>query len=152
MAGLDLITIQDSITAYVAQEFPGYPIYEDDVVDDEFILKQENKVKPYIVLRWDGLRQSNTGSSFIGARYDEYYSVVDITVIAPAPRQARLAINIIIDKLIGWQPAGSTPLSPEGSSGYWAIPDNAGRPHVYAGSYRLRFNANTENVGSYITP
>jgi hypothetical protein len=152
MAGLDLIAIQDNITAYVAQEFSGYPIYEDDIIDDEFVLKQENKIKPYIVLRWDGLRSSGTGPSFVGARFDEYYSVVDITVIAPAPRQARLALNIIVDKLIGWKPTGSTPLAAEGGAGYWPITDNSGRPHVYAASYRLRFNVNAENVGSYITP
>lgn len=152
MAGLDLVTIQDNIAAYVAEEFPGYPVYEDDIIDDDFVLKQENKVKPYIVLRWDGLRNSSTGGSFLGARYDEYYSVVDVTVIAPAPRQARLAMNIIADKLIGWKPAGSTHLAPEGNASYWPIPDNNGRPHVYAASYRLRFNVNAEDVGSYITP
>lgn len=152
MSGLDVVAIQDNIAAYIRQEFSGYPVYEDDVVDDDFVLKQENKIKPYIVLRWDGLHASGTNGSFAGVRHDEYYSVVDVTVIAPAPRQARLAMNIVADKLIGWQPAGSSPLAPEGGADYWPITDNNGRPHVYAASYRLRFNVNAENVGSYITP
>jgi len=152
MSGLDFIAIQDSITAYVRQEFSGYEVYEDYVMDDESILKESNKVKPYIVLSWDGLRNSGTGTSFVSSRFDEYYSVVDVSVIAPTARQARISSNVIIDKLIGWKPTGSTPMAPEGSTGIWAVENNNGKPHLYVASARLRFNVNSENVGSYITP
>jgi hypothetical protein len=152
MSGLDLVAVQDSIAAYIRQEFSGYEVYEDYVMDDETILKESNKANPYIVLSWDGLRNSPTGSSFVGARYDEYYSVVDVSVIAPTPKQARVASNIIVDKLVGWKPTGSTPMAPEGATGIWAVDNSNGRPHLYVASARLRFNVNTENVGSYITP
>jgi hypothetical protein len=152
MSGLDLVAIQDSITAHVRQEFSGYEVYEDYVMDDETILKESNKVKPYIVLSWDGLRNSPTGGSFVSSRFDEYYSVVDVSVVAPTARQARISSNVIVDKLIGWNPTGSTPMAPEGSTGIWAVENNNGKPHLYVASARLRFNVNSENVGSYITP
>jgi hypothetical protein len=152
MSGLNLVSIQDAITAYVRQEFSGYEVYDDYIMDDETILKESNKVKPYIVLSWDGLRNSPTGGSFVGARFDEYYSVVDVSIIAPNARQARIASNVIVDKLIGWKPQNSTPLSPEGATGTWVVENNNGKPHLYVSSARLRFNVNAEDVGSYITP
>jgi hypothetical protein len=151
MAGLNLIYVQDIIAAYVREQFPGYEVYEDDVLDNEALLKQSNKIKPYIVLQWAGLFASGS-TSFVGVRYDEYDSAVDINVVAPTPRQAREAMNIIMDKLIGWKPTGGGAMNPEGGSGLFVVPDYNGSPHVYIASTRLSFAVNSEDPGSYITP
>lgn len=152
MSGLNLITTQDNISAYIKQEFPGYEVYDNDVVDDDFIIKLGGKVKPYIVLQWGGLRNSGTGGSFAGARYDEYYSTVDVAVIAQNSRQARMSLNVIIDKLIGWKPLDSTPMSIEGGMDILGIPNYDGRPNIYLASQRLKYNINTTSIGTAITP
>lgn len=152
MSGLNVVATQDSIEAYVKQEFSGYEVYDGDVVDDDFIIKLGGKVKPYIVLRWGGLRNSPGNGSFVGVRYDEYYSTVDVSVIAPNSRQARQSINVIIDKLIGWSPVDSTPLTLEGGMDVFGIPDYNGKPNVYLASQRLRYNVNTTNIGASIVP
>ena len=152
MSGLDIISIQNNIEAYVRAQFPNYTIYDNDILDDESILKIGNKVKPYIVLRWGGLLNSPTGGSFAGVRYDEYYSIVDVVVISPTSKQSRIALNIIMDKLIGWQPAGSNPMKPDGGMDIIGIPDYNGKPNVYLASSRLTYAINAENVGAYITP
>lgn len=152
MSGLNYITTQDSIEAYVRQEFSGYEVYDNDVIDDDFIIKTGNKVKPYIVLNWGGLNGSGTGGSFAGARHDEYYSTVDVSVVAPTSKQSRVALNIIIDKLIGWTPLDSTPLTISGGSDVIGIPDYDGKPVVYFATQRLRYNINTTSIGSPITP
>lgn len=152
MSSLDLVPVQDAISAYVREQFPNYEVYDDDVIDDDFVLKQGNKVKPYVVLVWGGLRRSGNGASFAGVRSDEYYSTVDVDIIAPTPRQARRANSIIIDKLIGWKPTGGGAMTPEGGTDRWAILDANGRPHAYASSTRLRYAMNSENAGAYITP
>jgi len=152
MAGLNVITTQNSIEAYVAQEFPGYEVYDNDVVDDDFIIKLGGKVKPYIVLNWGGLNNSPNGGSFAGARYDEYYSTVDVCVVGPNSKQARTALNVILDKLIGWKPVDSTPLSVSGGMDIVGIPDYNGKPNVYLASQRLRYNVNTTSIGTPITP
>lgn len=152
MSGLNFITTQDSIEAYVRQEFQGYEVYDNDVVDDDYIIKLAGKMKPYIVLNWGGLNNSPTGGSFLGARHDEYYSTVDVSVVAPNSRQARQALNVIIDKLVGWQPVDSTPMTPSGGMDVLGIPNYAGKPTVYLATQRLRYNINTTDVGAPILP
>lgn len=152
MSGLDLLSVQDIISAHIRAEFPGYTVYDDDIIDDEFIIKIGNNVKPYIVLNWGGLRHTATGASFAGVRHDEYYSTVDIGVVAPTPRQARVAHNIIMDRLIGWKPTNGGAMNPEGGADVWAVADKAGRPNVYVASARLSYAVNSDNVGAYIAP
>lgn len=150
MSGLNIITTQDSIEAYIKQQFSGYEVYDNDVVDDDFIVKLGGKVKPYIVLRWGGLLNAPTGGSFIGARNDEYFSTVDVSVVAPNSRQARTALVIIMDKLIGWTPLDSTPLVVDSSLDTLGFPDYDGKPNVYLASQRLRYNINTTGIGTPI--
>lgn len=152
MSGLNVFSVQEIISAYIQQEFSNYVVYDDVVLDDEFVIKIGNKVKPYIVLRWGGLRPSPTGASFMGPRNDEYYSTVDISVVAPTPNQSRRALNIIVDKMVGYKPTGGSPMSVEGGMDTIGIPDYDGRPHVYLSSTRFRYAINGENVGAYITP
>jgi len=152
MSGLNFIAVQDTIAAHIRAEFPGYEVYDDVVVDDDFIIKIGNKVKPYIVLNWGGLQRAGGSGSFAGARFDEYYSTVDVVVVAPTPRQARLSSNIIVDRLIGWKPAGSSPMSPSSGTDLLAIENSNGSPYIYVASTRLQYAVNAESVGEYITP
>lgn len=150
MAGLNLVALQENIAAHVRAEFPNYDVKEDDVIDDEYLLKSGGKIKPYIVLRWGGLFRNTANANFAGVRFDEYISSVDIIVVAPTGSQARKGLNVVMDKLIGWKPSGSSPLTPFGGAGVYTFNTGDGRPHVYAASGRLRFAVNGEDPGSYI--
>lgn len=152
MAGLNVVEVQDTIGAYIRQEFPNYDVYDDIVLDDQSLLKVSSKVKPYIVLRWGGLIPAGVNTAFAGVRFDEYVSTVDINVIAPTPNQTRKAINIILDKLIGWKPTGGGAMTPQGGAAGFVVPGVDGTPHLYISSARLVFAVNSENVGAYITP
>jgi hypothetical protein len=152
MSGLNLLTVQDSISAYIKAQFTAYEVHDDIILDNDFVIKQGNKVKPYIVLQYGGLRSSSTGSSFAGARNDEYYSTVDIAVVAPTPRQCKRALNIIIDRVVGWPPTDSSPMSIDGGMDILGVGNNNGKPTVYLASSRLRYAVNAQNVGAYITP
>tara|TARA_R110000822_G_scaffold92458_1_gene213277 strand:+ start:803 stop:1261 length:459 start_codon:yes stop_codon:yes gene_type:complete len=152
MSGLNLVALQDTIAAHIRAEFPAYDVVEDEILDDDYLLKVNGKVKPYIVLRWGGLFRIGSGSSFAGVRFDQYNSAVDINVIAPTPSQARRAMNIITDRLIGWKPDGIASMIPEGGSGVYVVVNDNNKPHLYVGSSRLGFTVNGEDVGSYITP
>ena len=55
MAGLNLIEIQDIIAAYIEDEFSQYEVYQDYILDEEELSKQDSRIKPYIVISWDGL-------------------------------------------------------------------------------------------------
>lgn len=152
MSGLDLSVPQEAIMAYVRAQFPNYVVYDNSVLDDEFILKIGNKVKPYIVLSFGGLYLSSRGGSFAGARHDEYTTTVDATVVAAKPEHARQGMNLVVDKLIGFKPTGTSAMTLQGGSAMWGVPDNNGVPHVYVASQRLGYAMNSENPGAYITP
>lgn len=152
MSGLNLVAVQDIIVAHIRQEFPGYTVYEDDVLNDEMLLRIGNKVKPYIVLRWGSLGRNTAATSFAGVRHDEYTSSVDICVVAPTGSQARRGLNIVYDRLIGWKPTGGGAMTPFGGSGLYVVDDRNGAPHVYVATSRLDFAINGENVGVYIVP
>ena len=152
MAGLDLIQVQDVIEAYIKAEFPGYAVYDEDVLDDEAILKINGKAKPYMILVWGGLNRSTGNTSFAGTRFDEYNSSLDLVIAAPNSRQARRSINVVRDKLIGWKPVGGGAMTSAGGYATSVINDSAGRPHVYLASCRLEFAVNSSGVGSHITP
>ena len=152
MSGLNVITVQDNIEAYINAQFPNYVVYDTDVPDDDSIIKVGNKIKPYIVLQWGALNSAPNAGSFIGARFDEYYSTVDVAIVAPTARQARVSLNIIVDRLIGWKPTGSSHLSSDGGMGIVPIVNRNGKPNIYIASSRLKYAINADNVGSYITP
>jgi hypothetical protein len=151
MSGLNIVTTQDSISAYVRQEFPNYTVYDDVVLDDDFILKQGNKVKPYIVLQYGGINPSQTNGSFVGVRNDEYYSTVDLCVIAPTPNQARRGLNALQDTLLGWKPTDSTPMRVSSGLDVLGIPNSSGAVTVYLASVRMAYNVNTTGIGAYIS-
>ena len=151
MAGLDLFAVQDVIAAHVRATFPAYDVVEDEVIDDDYVLRLDNNVKPFIFLRWGSLNRSVNNGSFAGVRYDEYTSTVDIGIIAPNPRIARKASNMITDTLTGWKVEGITALTPD-ISGTWAVVDGSSRPHLYVATTRFTYAVNFGNVGDYITP
>jgi hypothetical protein len=152
MSGLNLFAVQEIIEAYIKEEFPNYNVYQDDVLDDEAILKIDNKAKPYIILSWGGLERNLAGTSFAGVRHDEYFSSVDVIVAAPTGKQARMALNVILDRLIGWKPINGGAMTPFGGIATSIVNNTAGRPHIYLASGRLEFAMNSQNVGEYIQP
>jgi hypothetical protein len=151
MSGLNIIATQDSISAYVRQEFSNYTVYDDVLLDDEFIVKQGNKVKPYIVLQYGGLNSSPTNGSFVGVRHDEYYSNVDLCMIAPTPNQARRGLNALQNTLLGWKPLDSTPMRITSGMDILGIPNIAGSTIAYIASVRMSYNVNITDIGAYIS-
>ena len=143
MTGLDLVAIQDSILSHVESTFPNYEVKEDFVLDDESILKLDNKVKPFIVIRWHGLQRSFNDASFGGPRKDSYVSGMDIMVIAPKPRQCRLALNMILDGLIGYKVANLYPLTPDGNGDLFTVADFDAKPHMYIAVNSLSFQVDS---------
>ena len=146
MTGLDLIAVQDSILAHIQSSFPNYEIKEDEVLDDEYLLKIDGNVKPFIVLRWHGLNRSATGASFSGVRFDQYNSAVDIVVVSPEPKIGRRALNMIMDTLIGWKVGGGGELIPTGGASVFPVVDYDGKPHIYLAVNTLSFQVDSNGI------
>jgi hypothetical protein len=148
MTGLDLVSVQDAIYSHITSTLPSYEIKEDDVLDNESLLRIDNRVKPFIVLRWHGLARSTLNTSFAGVRHDEYSSAVDIVLVAPTPKQARQGLNYALGELIGWVIPGGSQLTPEGGSSVFPAVDYDAKPHIYLAVSTLSFQVNSDGVGA----
>lgn len=148
MSGLDLVAVQDLIAAHIISTFSAYDVKEDEVLDDESMLKLSNRTKPFIVLRWQGLSRSPVNTSFVGPRFDEYSSAVDIIFVAPNPRIARRGLNMVLDELIGWRVPNGSQLTPVGGAAVFPSVDYEGKPHLYLAVNTLRFQVNSSDIGS----
>lgn len=152
MAGLNLVEIQDLILAHVRSEFSQYEVYEDYILNEQELLKVDARVKPYLVISWDGLSRSAGNASFAGVRKDEYFSAFAIGLIAPTPRQCRRGLNIIVDQLVGWSYDDVGFLTPTNSTGAYVVAERDGIPHLYMAMAEFTFPVNAEDPGAYITP
>jgi hypothetical protein len=150
MTGLDLISVQDSIMIHLETTFPAYKIEQDSVLDNESILKVNNRVKPYMVVRWHGLRRSTNEASVAGVRHDSYISGFDVIAVAPTPRQAREILNMVMDELTGWKVADLYPLTPNGGSDLIVVNDYNAKPHLYLAinTFVFQVDSNALHIGS----
>jgi hypothetical protein len=150
MTGLDLVSVQDNILTHIETTFPQFEIKEDFVLDDESLLKLDNKIKPFIVIRWGGLRRSVADASFAGPKKDSYISSFDVVAVAPKPRQCRQIINMIMAELTGWKVANLYPLTPDGGADLFTVAGMNARPHLYLGvnGFSFQVDSNALNNGS----
>lgn len=157
--GLALVPYEDAITAELRRVLPNVLIEEDGILDDENLIRTPNEpplvggsLIPYVVPRYGTLRRRPQGYAIAGTRYDEYYSTVDISCVAPKGRMARMLLDVCVDTLLGFKPDGSQEMTVEGLPDNFTIMNDQGRPAAFVSSLRLRFGVNGTNVGSHLTP
>lgn len=151
MDGINLISLQDEILAYVELQFPNYEVYEDVLIDDEYLLKINNNVKPFVVIQWGGLARNVNESSFAGVRHDEYMSNFSMVAVGPNSKITRRVLNMFLDKLIGWKIQGSQ-LTPVSGINTAVSRDENNKPHLYLAIGTLSFRFNSSNPEANITP
>lgn len=149
--GFDLVSIQDNITEQIRTILPNTPVYEDGVLDETNLVRNaQNQLVPYIVPRYGSIRRRPQGYAIAGTRYDNYYSTVDVSCVAPTGRQARQVLAVVTDALLGFKPDGAVEMTIEGLPDNFAIMNNEGRPTAFVASVRMRHGANASDVGSNI--
>jgi hypothetical protein len=104
------------------------------------IVWTNNTFAPYVVARFGDMAQGG-GRSFIGARGDQYYIMVDFFCVAPSPTIAEQVQSKVIDVMLGYKPLGFGQLNKmPGGSGF-TVTDEV-RPTVFVApaSFRMSFN------------
>jgi hypothetical protein len=154
--GIDIVTVQDNITAQVKIIAPNTPVYEDTIPDDAQLPRDnQGLLVPYIVLRYGPIRPSYTGKGMAGPRHDEYYATVDVMAVSSKGRRSRQINGAVVSNLIGFKPDGASPISMRTDAGdpaQFVVSSNEARPTQMVSSTRLKFNLNTLSVGSPVTP
>lgn len=143
---LDTYTTQALIMQHLATE-SGLVVYDTEfpAVKDEPMIN--GVPTAYCVVRSNDTIAPARGGSFGGARFGEYYTLVDILVVAPTPDEAReeaFGPDGVNDILIGWVPdSNSGEMTKRGGGQVFLGGDGtAARPSRYIARCSFRFSVN----------
>lgn len=140
-SGIQVMPQRLAIKAELTAQLPNVEQVDDGVIDEQNLLRDsEGRLVPYIVLHWGTPRRNPNGRSAGGVRTDDYYSVVDIAVVAPTSTQAGLLLDAVNDVILGFVPNGvGAEMAIEGLPDNFAVLNNQAMPMAYAISERFRF-------------
>lgn len=97
---------QDSITAYLREQFPDIPFIEDGIPAGEYkdiiTFDAQGRINTFAILWFSNIKKG-AKKSFAGHKLDSYYATVDVAVIARDGTRARKVLNAITDRLIGFR-------------------------------------------------
>lgn len=152
--GFALTPLTDNITATVEAYLPDYDVFEDTLPDEVSIEVDPTTdlMVPYIILRYSPLRESIYSGAVAGVRYGDFYATVDVMTCAPVGRMARQMLDIITDKLMGYNPGGGGEMKLEGGASQFVVSSNEARPTQMVCTVRMRYNVNGTNVGEPMIP
>lgn len=139
---LSLLPVHDQITAKL-EELPQ-TVYATGVPDDATLeYDASGLLLPYIVPSFSGLIQNRLERGITGPRQDMGRSYVSVMCVGPTERSARQVLDLVIDKLTGFEPTDAGYLSPESVGRPYIDSDTGSRPVRYVAETVFTFAVNT---------
>lgn len=140
--GLSLLPIHDEITTQL-KTLPQ-DVYDNGVPEDKSLkYSPTNVLLPYIVVNYSSMVQFSGERGIVGPRQDVGKSYAEVSVIGPNERSVRQVIDLVMDKLTGFQPTDAGMLFPEGLGKPYIVYDANSRPVKYVMSVGFIFSVNT---------
>lgn len=98
---------QESIAAFLREQYPGLTVIEDGLLDDDnsAIQYSDAGIKSFVVLWFSNTKRSQKGRSFADYKLDDHYATVDVVVVSSDGTKARRFLNDISDRLTGFKAA-----------------------------------------------
>lgn len=96
---------QDSITAYLREQFPEIPFIEDGIPAGDYkeiTFDSRGRINTFAILWYSDIKKG-AKKSFAGHKLDSYSATVDVAVIAHDGTRARKVLNVINDRLVGFR-------------------------------------------------
>lgn len=98
---------QDSIVAYLREQYPNMAIIEDGLpADDNAAITYSAEGVNTFMLLWFSNPKPGRKKGFAGRKLDSYVGTLDVAVIARDGTRARKVLNNVTDRLIDFKPAG----------------------------------------------
>lgn len=147
----DLHAIQETIKTYLETTFPQYEFVRNTISEDELVPRQGQEANPFFVLQFGQMYPRPRGRSVKGARNDEYFSWVQVIGIGSVDNDVSAALSLIVDRLIGYRPAGATALVPDGGPSDYGSRQYSVRPVLYYQTQRFEFGLTQNGLDGYLT-
>ena len=139
---LSLLPVHDQIVTKL-EELPQ-TVYSTGVPDDTALEYDTNgMLLPYIVASFSGLIQNRLERGITGPRQDLGRSYVAVSCVGPTERSARQVLDLVIEKLTGFQPTDAGYLSPDSVGKPYIDSDTGSRPIRYVAETVFTFPVNT---------
>ena len=148
---LDLSATQESILAHLQQITGGFafPVMDTDVPTAETLLRINNRVQSYAVIRFTDAVPLARGMSFGGARHSEMTTNVDLLCIAATPAAARAVAygpSGAVNFLTGFKPVDAGPLYKRGGGQVFEVSDALGKPAAFIARASFGCLVNMTNI------
>jgi len=147
----DLYATQKAIMTDLQTQFPQYAWFRNTIPEDEEVPREGTEVNPFFVLQFGQLYSRPNGASVKGARNDEYYSWVQAIAMGSVDDDINSALSLIVDRLIGYKPAGATALKPVGGPSDYGSRQYSVRPVLYYATQRFEYNLNQNGLDGFLT-
>jgi hypothetical protein len=138
---LSLLPIQDQITTKL-KELPQ-DVYDNGVPEDSSLkFSPDGMMLPFIVAKYAGFVQVTSERGITGPKQDLARSYVEVMCVGPNERSVRQVLDLVTEKLTGFQPTGAGFLQPEGVGKPYVVYDPNSRPVKYAVDMGFTFATN----------
>lgn len=147
---MNLYATQQSIYAFLTTEadFPVFDTIVPEAGSGEEPVDNAGYLEPYVVVRFNDSVKVTRQGSFVGARADELYSLVDILCIAADPTEAReiaYGTDGVSDILTGFIPTDGGELTKAGGGQVFVASDGSGqRPTRFIARVSFRYAVNMQ--------
>lgn len=139
---LNLLPVQDVITTKLSEI--SQTVYENSVPDDALLSHStDGLMLPFVVIRHAGFIQPANERGITGPRQDLGRSFAEIMCVGPTERSARQVLDLVTDKLTGFQPEGGSLLTPEGIGKPYAVYDSSGKASKFVSDITFSYAVNT---------
>ena len=134
---------QDEITA-VLKSIPNVDVHEGQMSDEAFtaLIADSNQLKPFITISFGGLLDPRKRvNGIVGAKANSQDTTFVVRTVASTDRTARRAMQLVLDKVIGFVPTncGEIDTALFGSTGQIS---SLGNPTRFASVQAFRFLVN----------
>ena len=139
---LSLLPVHDQITNKINEL--SQDVYVTSVPDEAVLRYDANGLLlPYIIVNYSGIVQIRTERGITGPRQDLGRSYAVVSCVGPTERSTRQVMDLVVDKLTGFQPTDAGYLSPETVGRPYASYDSNSRPVKYVTDIVFNFAVNT---------
>lgn len=139
---LQLLPIQDQITTKLREL--AQDVYDNGVPEDASLrYSPDGLLLPFIVAKYASFVQVASERGITGPKQDLGRSYVEIMCVGPNERSVRQVLDLVNEKLTGFQPTGAGYLQPEGVGKPYVVYDPNSRPVKYAVDMGFTFAVNT---------
>lgn len=141
---MSYLDVQDEISDQL-KTIPNVDIYDSQMSDDQFaaLVADSNQIRPFITISFGGLIDPRSQVNGItGAKQDSQDTTFVIHAVASTDRTSRQALQLVLDKLVGYVPQDCSEINTALFGGTGQV-SALGNPTRYASVQALRVLVNS---------